>query len=1089
MKISGTSIKQLLFIFFLLPISAIAQTYFFENYSVKEGLGQSNVYDIYQDDNGFLWLGTASGISKFDGHSFINYTNEDGIAENGVRSIYKDSKGGLWFGHNGGGISRNNDDDLSKYLVLSGGDITKIAEDATGNIWIISSSEGAIKISNPEEKDGNKANYQYYKGQEGLSDRVFGMLLLKDGKLCFITDVGIKYYQEDKDGFEFLKIEGMTNYFQTTCMFQSSTGDYWVGTQNGGVKWYQASSKSWRNFGMLEDGLAGNFISTINESPNGDIWVGTWGGGISVIRNNEVFVNYDAKNGLKDNKVRRIIVDREGNVLVGTNENGLMIYKGEQFVGYSNKDGLLNDQVWAVLEDHQGKYWMGTNDGVSIYDPLPMNGNWQYTYTTENGLPHNQVRFIKEDGNHNVWIATWGGGIIEIPGGVGQPVYDFGINYNIVQGFVSGLDIDQNNDLWIGTIDGLVYYNSVTGNAARITQSIDEKGEKTGIVGNDISCVYVDQDNQIWVGSRGKGITKVIKGEHLKFEEIKTEHKFTPSTFYQANDGKLWIGTEGYGIIVLENDQVVQNYRAKEGLLSDFVSTIDQDANGDYWIGTNIGLTRIDAKDGSYRYYSQKEGFTGVETKPNASFIDQLGRIWYGTVSGVMVNTIDEEKVNVLEPNTHITGFMVNLENRPIESGVVLSYTEKDIRFDFSSICLSNPEAVRYKFMLEGADEDWRPVTDESFARYSPLPPGEYTFKLIGINNYGIENTEPITFHFVIEPPFWQRTWFFVVCGLVLTLSFFGYTKLRERRLKQEKKILEEKVQERTAEVVQQKEEIEHQKEELSEKNKDIMDSIRYAERIQRAILPIESKMNEHLEDVFVLFNPKDIVSGDFYWFHKKEHKVYFSAIDCTGHGVPGAFVSIIGNNGLNRAVNEYKLSRPSEIMDKLNEFVEDVFKQEGGDTVKDGMDMALCCLNKENNTLEYAGANNPIYIIRDKEKEADFHYDKMIEGDSKNLYEIRADRQPIGSFDERKLFHNHELQLSSGDCVYLFSDGYADQFGGPKGKKFKYTTLKKLLMEICDQPMANQKVYLNDTLAKWMNDGGQSVEQIDDVLLVGVRV
>jgi ligand-binding sensor domain-containing protein/serine phosphatase RsbU (regulator of sigma subunit) len=1068
-----------------LSIATAAQTYFFENYSVKEGLGQSNVHDIFQDEDGYIWLGTNAGASKFDGHTFINYTSEDGIAENGVRTIFKDKRGHLWLGHNGGGISRYNGKKLSMYLVLAGGDITKILEDRQGNVWCISSSEGALKISNPENENGNESKYQYYKGQEGLSDRVYGMLLDNEEKLCFITDVGIKYYNEKSDAFDFLKIEGMTNYFQTTYAFQAANDDLWIGTQNGGVKQYKAKTKEWRNYGMLEDGLASNFVSTIGEDNKGNVWVGTWGGGISIISPSGKIRNFNSGNGLKDNKIRKIYEDREGNMLIGTNENGIFIYKGDQFVSFSEKNGLVNEQVWTVLKDSKGLIWFGTNEGISVYDPHAELGSWALTYNVASGLPHNQIRFIKEDEFQNIWVGTWGGGVVKIPSAGNQPVYDFGINYQINQGFVTALAIDDKNDIWAGTIDGLVHYNVRSGEATRITQTTNEEGKKDGLKGNDISAVFVDNGNNIWVGSQGKGITVVSRGEmRYDFQQIDIQKKITASTFFQDAERVIWIGTEGHGIYRYENGQITGQMTTKDGLLSDYISTIDQDADGNMWIGSNIGLTRYNATNKSFRHYSQEEGFIGVEVKPNSSYNDNNGGIWYGTVLGGALNTVAEERINNLEPVTHITGFKINLKESPMTKGLELSYKNKDIRFDFSSICLSNPNAVRYKYMLEGADTEWRPITDQASARYSTLPPGEYTFKLVGINNSGVENGKPIEYSFIITPPFWQTIWFYATCGISLLIIVFLFIKIRERNLKKEKQILATKVEERTAEVVKQKEE-------LSEKNKDIMDSIHYAERIQRAILPVEDKMQEHLTDVFVLFQPKDIVSGDFYWFHTDEKRIYFSAVDCTGHGVPGAFVSIIGNNGLNRAVNEYKLTKPSEILDKLSEFVEGVFKQQGNSDVKDGMDMALCALNPNGNEtvhLDYAGANNGLYIITERAEIGVTSKVTTVEGSKLCLHEVKADRQPIGAIDGRKPYTNHKIELHKGESIYMFSDGYADQFGGIKGKKFKYSTLKNYLLEISEFPMQQQKGMLDDTIAEWMN-ANEGYEQIDDILVMGCRV
>lgn len=272
---------------------------------------------------------------------------------------------------------------------------------------------------------------------------------------------------------------------------------------------------------------------------------------------------------------------------------------------------------------------------------------------------------------------------------------------------------------------------------------------------------------------------------------------------------------------------------------------------------------------------------------------------------------------------------------------------------------------------------------------------------------------------------------------------------------------LEEKVHERTFELQSQKEMVE-------EKNREIVDSINYALRLQRAIIPTESKVKSALPGSFVLFKPKDIVSGDFYWMNEIDQKVLIAAIDCTGHGVPGAMVSVVGANGLNRCIKEFNLKRPSEILDQLTKIVKETFES-GEDKVKDGMDGALLSVDLANRKIEYAGANNPLWIIRK---------------DANELEEIKANKQPIGDFDHSVPFTNHEIQLAEGDQIYIFSDGYVDQFGGPKGKKFKYKTLQKLLFDNREKPMVEQKESLERTFTSWKGE----LEQLDDVCIIGIK-
>lgn len=272
---------------------------------------------------------------------------------------------------------------------------------------------------------------------------------------------------------------------------------------------------------------------------------------------------------------------------------------------------------------------------------------------------------------------------------------------------------------------------------------------------------------------------------------------------------------------------------------------------------------------------------------------------------------------------------------------------------------------------------------------------------------------------------------------------------------------------------------------EIFQQKKDLEDSIKYAQRIQSAILPPNELIDRVIPDSFVLYRPKDIVSGDFYWIEQTQNYSLFAAVDCTGHGVPGAFMSIIGYNGLNKALNDKNLTAPGAILDDLNESLANTLRQhETPDAIKDGMDIALCSFHSTDRVLQYSGANNPLYVVRKSETPLEGHTPNLEQGNLK-LYEIKANKQPIGASDIKKSFTNHKLQLESGDIVYIFTDGFADQFGGPRGKKFKYKPFKQLLLDNNNKSMDEQKSILDKAIVEWMG----VLEQIDDICVIGVRI
>jgi serine phosphatase RsbU (regulator of sigma subunit) len=300
--------------------------------------------------------------------------------------------------------------------------------------------------------------------------------------------------------------------------------------------------------------------------------------------------------------------------------------------------------------------------------------------------------------------------------------------------------------------------------------------------------------------------------------------------------------------------------------------------------------------------------------------------------------------------------------------------------------------------------------------------------------------------------------------------------RYRTQKLQRDKELLEEEVAERTAEIVKQKEEIETKRDELSDKNyqielknKDITDSINYAKRIQDAILPAIETIREGFPDSFVLYYPKDIVSGDFYWCCKRKDQFFIAAVDCTGHGVPGAFMSMIGQNLLNKIVIDEGHTDPGTILQQLNNGVKFAFSASQKEmAAKDGMDIALISYRPSENKIIYAGANRPLYFVRNNE-----------------LEEIKATKSAIGGYTPIDFnFNMHEFTLQKGDLVYITSDGYADQFGGKEGKKFMTKKLKELLISNHTQSMDKQKEMLDSNLQNWK----MGYDQVDDVLVIGIR-
>ena len=1039
--------KVFVWLLLLLPLSFItaeAQKYFFDNYSVEQGLSEQKVYTLLQDSKDYIWLGTANGISRFDGKKFENFTTRHNLASGGVWCMFEDSLGYIWYGHLYGGISRYDGHLFEQAgfdsLSLSSG-ITSIA--VTGDkIWFTTEKDGAIQVDFPVT-DLKRMKAKQYTGKNGLSDRVLGSAALNDKSLICITDAGMRRFNIEDGKFENYRMPHMTTYFQVTCLLQDRKGNIWFGTHNGGIYKYVMSESRMEFIDLPKAGVPSNWVTCLTEDSKGRMWIGTWEGGVALVENGNIR-KFNKSNGLEASRIYDIIEDVEGNILIADQNNGISIFKGEAFLTISGDDVLADPNVNAIIEGRAGDVWFGTNSGISHYFPGTDKKPAIYDNTYN-------PRFFRKDKDENIWIGTDTEGVLLYNTRTSrfepQPYINSKLHYGLQ---VTSLEIDKKNNLWIGGVQGLTVGTINENNFNRYTLM-------DSLTVNTITTLYCDPADNIWIGTDDRGLIRFNASDE-SFEAITTLPGIKPKSMVMDDNGVLWIGT-GEGVKAFKNDSVLLTITTDDGLLSNNINLLTAGDDGSIYIGTNIGLNRYFPDNKRIFSYTEKNGFTGIATKPNAVFKNANGGLWFGTANGATLFRPEFTSTGELEPLTHLLNMRVNDQQRVMTPGLKLKFNERSIVFDYYSICLANPDVVKYKFKLEGADMDWQPVTDQTRAAYPALTSGKYSFMVVACNSQGIWNKEPVSFSFTIKPPFYLTWWFILICVIIVIVSIITYIRLREQNLIREKVILEEKVEERTAEVVQKSKEIE-------EKNRDITASIRYAERIQRAMLPREDTFKE----TFVLFMPKDIVSGDFYWMYDNGDHQFIAVCDCTGHGVPGAFMSIIGHNSLHKVVREYRITSPAAILDHLNTEVLKALAQRNEEVINDGMDMGLIVIDKKNFSVEFAGAYNPLYLVRKGE-----------------VIVYKGDRFPIGmtAIDEKKNFSNQKVDIQPGDMLYLSSDGYADQFGSSEVKKYKSGNVKKLLSEIWHLPVGEQRDILMKETLEWRGD----LEQVDDILFIGTKI
>lgn len=1065
---------------------------------VDQGMSSSYILSILEDKRGNLWFGTnGGGVTKYDGKSFTHYTDKEGLSQKTVWSILEDKRGNLWFGTNGGGVSKYDGQRFTHYTKkegLSNNTVWSILEDKKGNLWFGTIGGGVSKY------DGQ--SFTHYTDKEGLGgNAVLSILEDKSGNLWIGTDgAGVSKY----DGQRFIHYtdkEGLSNN-AVWAILEDKSGNLWFGTYGGGVSKYDGQ---YFTHYTDREGLGNNSVLSILEDKTGNLWFGTNGGGVSKY-DGQRFTHYTDKEGLSHNTVKSILEDKSGNLWFGTNGGGVTKYDDQRFTHYTDKEGLSSIYVRTILEDKTGNLWFGTDGGgVSKYD-----GQCFTHYTEKEGLSNNTIRSTLEDKRGNLWFGTDGGGVTKYEPPKNDKVATF-THYTAKEGlsnnYIMSMLEDKRGNLWFGTFGGGLtkYEPAKDGHLATFTHYT----EKEGLGNNTVWSILEDKTGNLWFGTYGGGVTKYDGQRFTHYTNKGGLNNNTIRSILEDKKGNLWFGTNGGGVSKYEPAKdgkvaTFTHYTNKEGLSNNVIWSINEGKTnlnkGWFWLSTEKGLNLINFKEKNSKNtleneftimeFHKEDGLKAEDFFLNAVLLDRKNRIWWGSGKGLTVLDLNKFQLNEKAPQLQLDNIYLqenfvdyhNLHTDSSEFGkqlkaikfseverfhnypknLELPYYINHLTFNFVAIDWYAQHKLKYQYKLEGLDSDWSNLTSENKADYRNIPYGKYTFKVKAIGSAN-KWSKTINYSFVIHPPWWHTTWFRVlmVCGLLLVL--YGLYRWRTSALRKRQVELEKTVEERTAEVV-------HQKEIIEEKHKEITDSINYAERIQRSFLATKELLDENLQDYFVFFQPKEVVSGDFYFAAKLNNGNFaYVTADSTGHGVPGAIMSILNISSLELAIKE-KLTEPSSIFNYTrNEIITRLKKDGSAEGGKDGMDASLIVLNKEKTKLTYTAANNPVWILRKNE-----------------IIELEPDKMPIGKHDKDQIpFTQNEFDLQKGDIIYTLTDGMPDQFGGLKGKKYKYTRLKEFMIEIASLPMDQQKEKLAHELTQWKGD----LEQIDDVCIMGVRV
>jgi ligand-binding sensor domain-containing protein/serine phosphatase RsbU (regulator of sigma subunit) len=1036
---------------------------------VDQGMNSSYVWDIFEDQSGNLWFATdGGGVTKYDGKSFLHFTEEQGLISNYVRKIIQDKSGNLWFGTING-ISRYDGVTFTNYGRNSGikhNSIWGLLEASDGKIWVSSYGGGVSSF------DGT--NFVHYTTEQGLSDNMVWSICEGDSGTMWLGTNGSGICKIDgKEITNYSMDDGLPDNTIVAIERHPETGVLYLASQRGLVL---LSGKSGLLF-STEHGLSSNSIRSIYLGDSATVWLGTYGSGMMRLQGNEV-VRLGTDEGLSDGHIVSMEKDASSNIWLATYGGGVCKYNPRSFQHFTDKQNLTNYFVWSVVQDSSGRMWFGTNGG----------GVFQYfnstliQFTSVDGLCSNIIRTVCCMKDGSIWLGSYGGGITCIKG-------DEFIQITESDGLCSNsvLHIMQNRDgkVWIATDGGGVSVYDGTSFANYTTAQ--------GLPSNYIRAMMQDSKGRVWLGSHA-GLCSYNPEDKTITRYNEADQNIGLSSLWcvsEDNSGGIWFGTGGYGAARYFGSDFTF-YSDQQGLSNNSVWSMVKDGEGRIWMGTEKGLNCITLTNDSVTIspFHREDGLKAEDFYLKSAFLDQSNHLWWGTGKALTTLDLDRYQVNTAVPKLQLNQVFIReefidyralksadsaLRNREynrisfdstadftnLPQNLQLPYSLNHLTFYFSATEWSAPHSVRYEYKLDGLDPSWSQPTAENKADYRNIPYGEYTFRVRAVSASRQYSNE-IAYVFTVHPPWWHTWWARTIGVLVVIALIYSYMRYRERALQARQKELQTKVNEATYEI-------KHQKNLIEEKHKAITDSINYAERIQRSFLATKELLDVNLKEYFVLYLPKDVVSGDFYWASKLNdgHFALVTA-DSTGHGVPGAIMSLLNITSLEKAV-EHETDPAKILYHTRRNIIERLSKDGTKDGGWDGMDCSIISFHPSTRKMRIAAANNPVWIIR-----------------GGVLHEIKADRYPVGKhqFDTQP-FTNHDFDLQSGDMIYTMTDGYADQFGGPLGKKFKWKQLQKVLQQNASYPMDEQKQRIGDILHSWKSE----LEQIDDICLIGIRI
>lgn len=1053
-------------------------------YSPKSFHGHNQTWQAHQTSNGIMYFANGDGLLQYDG---VDWKLTLTALHTNMLSLGIDQNERIYYGAIGevGYFQANRDGELVAVQILND-EYTETM--ATEFYWDVHVFENKVVFRSEHV-------WVIYENEASTVIPMDDFIIKKSFKVeeyLWIQDEKSNLYKVHCDSLKYLSEQHILKGVSQSLKGVAIQGlkrydDHKIIMTGAGItlKIYDEYNHSLDNFNSQLEGIdePGFFLNELQVLPDKSIAVSSTSKGVFVLNSfGKITSVYNEASGLASNSVRNMFVDREGLMWI-TSDVG--IYKVLSNKNYT----LLTEQYQEVkgisnaIVEYDGQLVIATNENVFY---IQNEDGLLKTYPLE-GFNEQAFDLLEFDGE--LLCATTGGWYI----------LD-GQKFKIMDdSYARALVTVGPNHLLVGGRKQLFLWKK-EGNAWSMKKTIDFPDE----------FLHFEKDpelpNTFWGGLYSSGMARVEVDTNLNTLVYK---HFDPEI--NGHDGYILpFAVQNRMLFAPKIEEVYKYDKESEELVTDeFTEELIAEKFSSWLIKEDLYGNLFYEASGPV-YFCRKEGNDyQVDSVSLANlnvgyindiFCSETGETWLVAEENIVrfnphIQKSDHAGLEVVLKKVVINSDSVLFEgylaagDSLLQQELVLPYESNNVTFDFVSAFHSDEDPLMYSYQLEGNDEGFSPWTTDRKAIYTNLPEGKYTFLVKSMNSRGTES-EVYSFTFEILPP-WYRTW--LSYGLFLTvlgLLVFVIVKLNSMRLRKANDNLKKLVAEKTEEISSNLSKISHQRDQLEERNKDIIDSINYAQRLQNALLPSQEAIDAEFPRNFVLYLPKDIVAGDFYWLHAEQDRTYIAVADCTGHGVPGALVSVVCNDAMNQAANAFKLDQPDLVLNKVNDLVKNMFASslgKGDDIeVRDGMDIALSHVNAQTREVVFAGAHNSLWILSDHD-----YSDKaklLATEEGKSVYELKADRQPIGSSYLENPFTRWSIQLQKGDRIYMFTDGILDQFGGEaygKIKKFKRKNLLSLLFATSNLSMEDQKVSIFDVFEKWKGEE----EQLDDVTIIGIEL